>query len=157
MRRIATVSPPSGKSFERDAGKKFLLTEMSARRSEKWATRVLLALLAGGVEIPDDVLGAGMAGVAAVSSSGNGFLRGGIAFETVEPLLDEMLECVQIAEQNMTRELTEDDIEEVATLVWLRGEVLQLHVGFSIAERISAYLAARKSMVSLNTPTSSAQ
>ena len=37
----------------RDLGKTFVITEMPASRAEAWATRALLALMAGGVELPD--------------------------------------------------------------------------------------------------------
>lgn len=124
----------------RDKGKKFYLTEMSAVRAEKWATRALIALLNSGIQLSDDEASAGMAGLAQVAARGAfKFSGGGISFADFEPLLDEMLECVQIAEPKITRTLTEDDIEEVTTLLFLRSEVLQLHTGFSLAERLSKY------------------
>ena len=41
------------KTENRDNGKKFVITEMSASRGEAWAMRALLALMAGGVNLPD--------------------------------------------------------------------------------------------------------
>ena len=58
-------------------------------------------------------------------------------FDEMEPLLDQMMECVTIIPdpkvQAITRPLIEDDIEDVATRVMLRTEVFQLHVDFSLA------------------------
>ena len=36
----------------RDAGKEFLITEMSASQAENWAFRVILAIGNAGIEIP---------------------------------------------------------------------------------------------------------
>jgi hypothetical protein len=118
----------------RDVNKTFYIKEMSALKAERWATRALLALLKSNVDIPEDIAQAGMAGVAAVG------LRafGGIDFSNAEPLLAEMLACVQIipdASRPMVRRaLVEDDIEEVTTLLRLREEVLSLHTGFSLRD-----------------------
>ena len=56
-------------------------------------------------------------------------------WEDAEPLLDEMLGCIQIIpdpKKNPTflRKLEEVDIEEVKTLFDLRLEVFALHTGF---------------------------
>jgi hypothetical protein len=53
-----------------------------------------------------------------------------ISYDDAAPLLEEMMSCVQIVEKAVTRLLTEDDIEEVATRVYLRTEVLKLHTDF---------------------------
>lgn len=143
-RRTVTVEAQYGRDKER--GKKFLLTEMSAVRAEKWATRALIALINSGIQLTDDEASAGMAGIAQVAARGAfKFTGGGMSFAEFEPLLDEMLECVQIKEPAATRTLTEDDIEEVPTLFLLRSEVLKLHTGFSLAERLSGYLGGLKS------------
>ena len=115
----------------RDKGKVFLLTEMGAVQSEKWAARALLALLKSGVELPEDVAQAGLAGVAAVGIKA----FGSIAWADAEPLLDEMMQCVQvIPSSNVPRAFFADmDIEEVTTLLSLRKELLELHLGFSLA------------------------
>jgi hypothetical protein len=118
----------------RDVNKTFYIKEMSALKAERWATRALLALLKSNVDIPEDIAQAGMAGVAAVG------LRafGGIDFSHAEPLLAEMLACVQIipdaSRPMVKRALVEDDIEEVTTLLRLREEVLSLHTGFSLRD-----------------------
>lgn len=120
----------------RDVGKRFKITEMPAMQAEKWAARFFLALAKSGIDIPPDIVQQGMAGVAIVA------LRtlGGIEFSAVEPLMDEMFKCVSIYtnfEKNPlhTRPVTgQDDIEEVKTIYDLRKEVIELHLGFSIAE-----------------------
>jgi len=111
----------------RDKGKTFVLTEMPARAAEKWATKALFALARSGVELSPDLLKGGMNSIAILGLQG--LLN--IKFEDAEPLLDEMLTCIQIKEPNTVRSLTPDDIEEIQTLFTLRGEVLKLHVGFS--------------------------
>lgn len=144
----------------RDRGKHYLLTEMAASQAEKWAVRVFLALAKAGVEVDDDTRAGGMAalaapGIAAVTPSSQEsvdahpddkptFARRGIQvlgrlnFADAEPLLDEMMGCVQAvpdpARPQVIRPLLESDIEEVATRALLRMEVLQLHVGFSLAD-----------------------
>lgn len=144
MRRTVTVAATYGR--DKEANKKFLLTEMSATRGEKWAARVLIALLNSGLSMTDEEASAGMAGLASLAGRGAlKFTGGGLSFGEMEPLLDEMLGCVQIAEASITRSLTEDDVEEVPTLLMLRSEVLKLHTGFSVAERLSAFMARPKS------------
>ncbi len=118
-----------GEDGKRDAGKVFEITEMAAVAAEKWAARALLALARGGIELPDDLAGAGLAGLAAIGLDALGRLP----WEAAEPLLDEMFECVKIVPdpaRPVVRNLVESDIEEVATILKLRREVLALHVDF---------------------------
>jgi hypothetical protein len=123
----------------RDKGKQFLLTEMPATRAEKWALRVFLALAKSGVEVPDDVASMGMAGIAMIG------LRSlsGVSFDLAEPLLDEMMTCVQVVPDatrpEIVRKLVESDTEEITTIFKLRQEVLALHVDFSsLAARLNS-------------------
>ena len=105
----------------RDRGKVFVLTEMSAVAAERWATRALLALSRSGVEMPDSIADGGMAGMAVV-----GFKAlTALAFEDADLLLAEMMACVQImpdpSRPSVVRNLLiEDDVEEVSTLLTLR-------------------------------------
>jgi hypothetical protein len=116
----------------RDKGKTFLLTEMPASQGERWAMRALLALARSGVEVPDDISNAGMAGIAALGLKA--FMA--VRFDEIEPLLVEMMECIQSlpdpANRDIRRRLVETDIEEIATRLKLRAEVLSLHTGFSL-------------------------
>lgn len=114
----------------RDEGKTFHIREMPATRAEKWAMRALLAVARSGVDLPDDFTSMGMQGIAIIG------IRAitKIAFEDAEPLLDEMMECVSIKPDPrnpaVIRPLIEGDIEEIATLVVLRQEVINLHIDF---------------------------
>jgi len=150
----------------RDKGKSFLLTEMPPRQAEKWATRALLAFARSGKndmpdEFKEDMQRTGMAGIAAIG------LRAitTIDFNDAEPLLDEMMTCVtfipdmskidQMSRQPIVRPMIEDDIEEVATILQLRSEVIELHLGFSIAAILSQVGAAAKTaLFSSDTSTS---
>ena len=114
----------------RDKGKIFYIQEMPAAKAERWAMRALLALMKSGVDIGDGFEKLGMAGMAEVG------LRAvaGLEWSVAEPLLDEMMECVQFIPDkkklNLRRGLVEEDIEEVQTRLKLRMEVWKLHVDF---------------------------
>lgn len=136
----------------RDAGKIFVLTEMSAVRAEKWAARALLAIRRSGVELPDDLANAGMAALAyagfrAITS---------LSFDEAEPLLDEMMTCVTIQPDptiEHTRATIEADFEEVATILSIRDAVFKLHVGFSIAAELAKLGAAAKATIEASNDT----
>lgn len=118
----------------RDKGKVFVLQEMPASQAEKWAAKALLAMGRAGTAIPENVETAGLAGIAALGIRA----LASMSFEDAEPLLDEMFACVQVQpSHNVVRALIEDDIEEVATRLKLRAELIDLHLGFSIAARLS--------------------
>jgi hypothetical protein len=120
-----TISAPG-----RDQGKVFHITEMPASKAEKWAIRTMLALGKSGIEIPDDMAAQGMAGIASIGIRAMTNLN----FEDAEPLLAEMFTCVKCVPDptrpEVTRTLIEDDIEEVATRLLLRKEILSLHIDF---------------------------
>lgn len=139
----------------RDKGKTFLLTEMSPVKAEKWATRALIAIArSGSAEMPEgfkDELGnLGMAGIAALGARA----LTTIDFADAEPLLDEMMGCVelvpdaskidQMTRLPVVRPMIADDIEEVSTILLLRSEVIELHMGFSPAAFLSTIGAAAK-------------
>ena len=114
----------------RDKGKVFVLTEMPALRAEAWAARALLALIAGNVQIPAGFERMGMAGLVQLG------LRSlsGLKWEAAEPLLSEMLTCVQIMPDpgvpSVVRNVIDGDIEEIMTLINLRKEIWALHTDF---------------------------
>ena len=110
----------------RDAGKKYLITEMPASQAERWAIRVILAIGKAGIEIPEGLASQGMAGLAAVGLMS----LPRIPFADAEPLLDEMMGCVQRIEVSAIRPLVEDDIEEVGTRFKLRKAIFELHTDF---------------------------
>lgn len=114
----------------RDQGKRFRITEMSAARSEEWAARALFAVMQSGVDVDDDVMKAGLSGLAAIGIKA----LTKVPFELAKPLFDEMMTCVQYefsaGQAGGVRDLIEDDIEEVATRLKLRKAVLDLHLEF---------------------------
>lgn len=145
----------------RDHGRSYFLTEMPPRQSEKWATRALLAFAkTGHTDMPDDfretLQHAGMAGLAAIG------IRAitSVDFEAAEPLMDEMMTCVmfvpdpskidQMTKHPIVRPLIEDDIDEVSTLLLLRSEVMELHLGFSIAGFLSRLGATARAKLASN-------
>lgn len=134
----------------RDFGKAFRLTEMPASQAEKWAARAFLALAKSGVEIPDNIANAGLAGIATFGLKA----LGSMSFADAESLMDEMFQCVAIvpdpARPMVVRALIEDDIEEVSTRVRLRKEVFGLHVNFSMP---AAGLASPSTATGATTPT----
>lgn len=120
----------------RDAGKVFVITEMPAMQAEKWAMRALLLVAQSGVDVGQ------ISGMAGVAYAGLGAINR-IRFEDAEPLLDEMMKCVSIrpapqdrdpAKASITRPLFDGDIEEVKTIIRLRERIIDLHLGFSLAD-----------------------
>ena len=128
----------------RDTGKTFRITEMPAVQAEKWAARALLAMSRSGVEIPEEAMAAGAATLLAAG------LRAftSMAFDDAEQLLDEMFACIEYVPDptrpTITRALIDDDIDEVATRLLLRGEVIEVHTGFSVTASLSTLGAAAK-------------
>ena len=126
----------------RDKGKQFLLTEMAATKAEDWAIRVMLALGAANVEIPDGALQLGMAALAEIG------LKKLFAMDAnaMRPLLAELMECVEFVPNPQKPQvkigypLFETQVEEVKTLFALKWEVLKLHMDFSLAAGLSESL-----------------
>lgn len=126
----------------RDKGKQFRLTELPADQAERWFIRTMLALGNAGAQLGDAIT---MNGAAGFAGSFPGLLvqgiqaLAGLRWEDSAPLLDEMMGCVQFVVPGQTAHavpLAPGDacqIEEVRTRLQLRYEVLQLHVGFSLA------------------------
>ena len=114
----------------RDKGKTFVITEMPASQSERWAMRALLALMQGNPELPAGFENMGMAGMAEMGIRA----LGGLSWNIAGPLLEEMWECVKILpdvkKPLLTRDLVEEDVEEIKTRVMLRAEVWKLHADF---------------------------
>lgn len=123
----------------RDQGKRFRITEISACAQERWATRAVMALLNSGLELPKGISAEDLQG-----SSGLAKILGicvkalsNVKYEYAEPLYAELLKCVEylgIQGDTVSRPLTEETadevIEEVTTLLLLRKEVLKLHFDF---------------------------
>lgn len=142
-----------GEDGKRDTGKHFFLKEMPASQGERWAMRALSAMARSNADIDTDMIGLGMAGLAAVGAKA--LLS--MPWDELEPLMAEMFECIQIIPNPnapaVMRPLIEDDIEEVVTRAKLRMEVLSLHLGFSIAAELSKLGAAAKARQATSQPT----
>ncbi len=145
-RKEITVTIAEG----RDAGRSYHIKEMGALSAEKWAMRAVLALMESGADIPEVKPGQGIEALA--SLGGKAILGGlmGIKFETLEPLMNQMLECVSylpdpgntLTKTALHADNCDNFIEDVATLFQLRSEVLGVHVGFSITDKASNFLGA---------------
>lgn len=144
MRKEKTVVIESG----RDKGKMFLIKELPASQVERWATRALFVMMNCGVEIPDNLLSAGLAGIAAVGIKS----LTKVPYEQAEPLFDEMMTCIAIVpdpRQPLVKRgyegvgaMIEDDIEDVTTRLILRKAVFELHMDFFLGAAPSKLEAA---------------
>lgn len=118
----------------RDKGKVFQLTEMPCSQAEKWAARAFFAIAQAGAEVPDNLRDMGFAGLMQLGVTA----LAKAPYAQVEPLLDEMMGCVQMMpspnKPEIIRPLVEDDIEEIATRLKIRAQLLRLHSGFSTAD-----------------------
>lgn len=114
----------------RDRGKVFILKELPASQAEAWAMRAILALMAGGVDMPEGLENMNMAMMAEIGF--NALAR--LDWDKVKPLTDEMWTCVQIQPDpknpSIVRHLIEEDVEEIGTRFKLRAEVFKLHTDF---------------------------
>lgn len=152
MRRTKLLTIKEADPNYRDNGKVFLITEMPADQGEQWANRFLLAMANAGAELPDELMNSGMAGLASIGVAAS-FAQAlqKIKYETVKPLLDEMMACVQTRqlEQNPWMAILSGvncQIEEFPTFWTLRLAWIELHTGFSpgaVAPTTAAPLAAR--------------
>ena len=126
----------------RDQGKVFILTEMPADQAEKLAVKVFLALSRSGVDLPEEVKGQGIVGLAVLGLKVLTMVKAEDAFE----IMDEMFSCVQFrpdpSNVGYSRAPMPEDIEEVATRFSLRADIWKLHVGFTFAETVSRWTSA---------------
>ena len=119
---------------------------MSAIAAEKWADRLFIALKGTTGSVPREMMHLGIVAVAVRGI--NTFLAADIDWSKFEPLLDEMMACVKIIRDKSHPEVATDileatdDIEEVQTILWLRGEILRVHTGFPVAESLSKLISA---------------
>lgn len=128
-RKITTYTVESN---DRDKGKKFILTEMSAADAEDWAISALIALGAANVDIPADATSLGMASLAEIG------LKKLFAIDpaVLKPLLADLMKCVEYLPDPSKPSVTlkfpmfESQVEEAKTLFLLKWEVLKLHLSF---------------------------
>lgn len=120
----------------RDAGKTFVITEMPVTKADSWAMRAIFALANAGIDIGDvkpemGMMGFGQVALKALSS---------IKAEVGIPLLNELLDCVQIVPTggNARNMEIDSDIFDVMTLFILRKEALAIHIDFLAQGGLSA-------------------
>lgn len=135
----------------RDRGKRFIVREMPADAAEWWAIRALIVMGNAGVSLPAGVLEGGMAGLAGMEAAKGVasalFAIGlrmmpGVDANALKPLLDEMTGCLNYQppgghKPQVLEEGELSQIEEISTRLKLRAEVLELHLGFSLAAAVS--------------------
>lgn len=148
MRRTLsiTIQPAAaGDRANRDAGKTFVITEVSAVQAEEWALRAMMALGTSGIVVPQEMADAGLIGVALVSYQA--FM--GAQWEAVAPLWREMLPCISYESNPGVRmPFNEGLVEEVSTLLELRRHIVELHTGFTLAELARRLKAASTALQS---------
>lgn len=140
MRRTKRVTITDN---NRDRGKVFEIREMSAHQAEWWFTRAVLACANSSIALPevDSAAGAAAFEVTWRNALAMGFYSfRGITPERIKPLLDEMEPLIRWkppgGENVPLQDIFPGDdsqIEEVTTWYTLRYELIQLHVGFSLA------------------------
>lgn len=120
----------------RDKDKTYVITEMPAAKIDNWAMRALIAV-AGSAVSADAMLDAasrineqdGLIGMINMTFDALGSINPNISI----PLLDELLQCVEIRlEGGKCRPLdpTLNDIQDFRTYWRLRKEVFALHMDF---------------------------
>lgn len=128
-RQIFVTIPHEG----RDRGKVFQITEADAWTADRWAMRAMFMLSRAGMEIPAEILQMGVTGFIMVAREALRF----VDYAQFEPLADELMTCVRIVptptQPHVVRDILRgsDDVEELATIRLLRGEVLKLHANFT--------------------------
>jgi hypothetical protein len=114
----------------KDAGKQFEITKMSADDAEWFAIRAFLALGSSGVEVPEDIQSAGAYGMLKLGISG--FFK--IKPDVLKPLLDEMMETVKYIPDPATpmvkRQYAPGIIEDVRTKFEIRKTILSFNTDF---------------------------
>lgn len=128
----------------RDQGKTFNLKEMSSEQGEEWACRVLLLIARGGIDVPPYIFQLGFQGFFVLGLGTVVTGLGKAPYAEVKPLMQEMMACVVSMDTQSGVPVTSqvqiaNQIEEVATRLQLREEVLSLHLGFSLAARLSEF------------------
>lgn len=114
----------------RDEGMTYLITEMPIYKADNWAMRALFAIANGGVDLESVNPNMGMLGMANVAIKA----LAGIDPKVGIPLLDELLECVQVVPSggNARALLLDSDVKDLTTMFTLRKEALAIHLDFLV-------------------------
>lgn len=125
MRR--SIAVPFGPEGKRDAGKVFRITELHPEQFESWLGRAVLSLGQAGVTISQEMVEAGVAGLANLSPAQLQM----VPWTEMEPLLAAMLPSFALVDSSdpaSARPIKLGDVEELATLWRLRMEWIGLHL-----------------------------
>lgn len=114
----------------RDEGMTYLITEMPISKADNWAMRALFAIANGGVDLEGVNPNMGMLGMANVAIKA----LAGIDPKVGIPLLDELLECVQVVPSGGSARslLLDSDVKDLTTMFTLRKEALAIHLDFLV-------------------------
>lgn len=154
MRRTREVTiVQEGERENRDAGKTFLITEVSAVDAEEWGLRAIMALGSSGITVPQEMVDAGLIGAVLVFYQA--FMGANEA--AVLPLWREMIpSCVKYKPSPEIRMPYDPSLfEEVSTLMLLRQQIMELHTGFTLAELARQFKEAAIARQQLNSQTTS--
>ena len=119
----------------RDKGKLFIVTEMSAAEGEYWSTDFIHAVAQSGIVLPEDFSKLTVAGAAALGLKA----LGGLPRTSLDSLIARMMACVEYVPDQARPEyrrggkgqpMLDDDIEEVSTLLKLKAVVFGLMTNF---------------------------
>lgn len=149
--REVTIQPNKDGSENRDAGKKFLLTEVDAITAEEWGLRALMTLGTSGVVVPQELANLGLIGAVIVGYQA--FM--GAKQEELLPLWREMLPKTVKSNPSPGVLLPYDPslFEEVSTLLHLRQQVMELHTGFTFAELAQRFQTLGSAVSTANSQT----
>ncbi len=115
--------------YGRDKGITFHIKEMTCFKAEFWAFRVLRKLINHDAGVLQSNEREGVIGMLKIGLLAFSYLTP----EDAKELMDEMLTCVKVIpdkKTNFKRDLIEEDIQEVVTLISLRSEIIKLHTDF---------------------------
>jgi len=145
----------------RDQGGVFELEEMDAFSATELCLRAMQMVARGGVDVPPYIFQQGVAGFVTL---GAGAILAGLGktpWHEVKPLLDALTPCVKsFTPPTATQPLRgwsviQSQIQEPTTVLQLYEEVVSLHLGFSLATRLSNLRALVSTMITEFTPDTS--
>lgn len=150
----------------RDNGKTYHIEELAAVAAEEWFMRAMQTLLRAGIDVPPNILSEGPMGFVTLGIGACLTGLGKAPYEEFRTLTDQMLPCI-VGYQETAAAIRIESLpvilaqtEEVSTLVYLREQIISLHLGFSLAAKLLSYREAVAALINglgLNMPTSQEQ
>ena len=137
----------------RDQGGVFELQEMPALQASEWFIRAMMLLARSGADVPSDIMNNGPAGFLTLGIGTVLTGMGKAPWGEVKTLLDELLACVVSYQPPggvspiSHRGQIFAQIAEPSTILQLHEEVVSLHLGFSLAAKLSSYRALVATML----------